>query len=107
MKAGITKIILREGLKDVLPENIRNRKDKIGFATPDTKLLRTEKGKKFAWDIITSESFKKRGYWDSEKVRQMLEEHVKKKRDNSAVLWKMIILELWFRMWIDESLVRE
>ena len=35
LRNGITKSILREGLKDFLPTEILNRHAKIGFATPD------------------------------------------------------------------------
>lgn len=36
---GWTKYILRESLKDILPEKIRKRKTKLGFLTPQTKWL--------------------------------------------------------------------
>jgi len=42
LERGITKKVLRGALKGMLPENIRNRISKIGFATPDEDLLRTE-----------------------------------------------------------------
>lgn len=105
IQGDMAKIILRDALKDILPEMIRSRRDKIGFATPDETLLRTETGKTFAFEIFRSESFKKRPYWNQGKVEQMLDKHVRMKQNHTQDLWKMIILELWFRMWIDESSV--
>ena len=35
IKNGITKWVLREAMRDVLPEKILNRKDKMGFVTPE------------------------------------------------------------------------
>jgi len=32
---GTTKVILREAMKDIIPEEIRTRRDKIGFFTPE------------------------------------------------------------------------
>ncbi|ACS91070.1 Putative asparagine synthetase [Thermococcus sibiricus MM 739] len=54
---GITKKILREALRGILPEDIRTRTSKIGFATPDEDILRTEVGYTFAKSIIESNSF--------------------------------------------------
>ena len=40
---GVTKRVMREGMSGVLPEKIRNRVDKLGFATPEEVWVR-EKG---------------------------------------------------------------
>ena len=39
---GETKRVLREGLKDILPEKIRNRKDKKGFITPEERWVKED-----------------------------------------------------------------
>ncbi len=39
-KKGTTKRILRDALNEYLPELVKQRKDKIGFASPDFKLLK-------------------------------------------------------------------
>ncbi|WP_082871977.1 asparagine synthase (glutamine-hydrolyzing) [Thermococcus piezophilus] len=91
LKKGITKRVLREALKDILPEDIRNRISKIGFATPDKGLLRTERGYRFAKSIIESDRFKKRKYWKADVIKKMLEEHYRGKEDHSQELWKVII----------------
>lgn len=36
---GVTKSIFREAMRDIVPEQILNRKDKIGFETPGKQLL--------------------------------------------------------------------
>ncbi|MFN5516608.1 MAG: asparagine synthase (glutamine-hydrolyzing) [Cyanobacteriota bacterium] len=38
---SVTKAVFREGMKDILPEPIRTRRDKIGFATPELSWLTT------------------------------------------------------------------
>jgi asparagine synthase (glutamine-hydrolysing) len=39
---GWTKRLLREGMKDVLPEDIRLRTDKMGFVTPEELWVRRD-----------------------------------------------------------------
>lgn len=39
-RGGWTKSILRDSVSDLLPSSIVRRKDKLGFATPDARLLR-------------------------------------------------------------------
>ena len=41
IRAGVTKIILRNAMKGVLPEEIRGRMDKMGFMTPEAVWFRT------------------------------------------------------------------
>jgi len=39
---GKTKYILRESMKNVLPDSVYNRTDKIGFAPPQNKWMETD-----------------------------------------------------------------
>jgi hypothetical protein len=39
-RGGWTKSVLRDAVSDVLPASIVRRKDKLGFATPEARLLR-------------------------------------------------------------------
>lgn len=41
-KDGINKRIMREAMKDLLPEKIKNRKDKMGFSTPEEVWVKKE-----------------------------------------------------------------
>ncbi|HOM41705.1 MAG TPA: asparagine synthase C-terminal domain-containing protein [Bacteroidales bacterium] len=42
IRNGTTKHLLREAMKDILPEKIRSRNDKIGFGTPQEEWFRDE-----------------------------------------------------------------
>src|SRR6185312_8451321 len=35
LRRGVTKVVLRKALGDVLPESVRDRRDKMGFVTPE------------------------------------------------------------------------
>ncbi len=100
---GITKKILREAFNGLVPSEIIWRKDKVAFATPDDDLLRTEIGRKTVEKIISSESFKSRPYWNHSKVEKMFRKHLESRGNYGREIWKMIILELWLRRWIDEK----
>ena len=95
--------ILRESLKDILPVKITQRKDKKGFDTPQDKWFRTEKLKNYIFELINSESFKSRGYFNSEIANVQYKKHLEGKIDISKEIWKWINLELWFRKFIDSN----
>jgi len=98
---GETKHILREALKNILPEKIANRKDKKGFTSPRDKWFKTEKFKNYIMELLNSESFKNRKYFDSEIAISQYKLHLEGKKDASKEIWKWINLELWFRKFID------
>lgn len=101
IRNGVTKYILRESMKGILPEEIRNRQDKIGFATPQDEWFRTEKFKHFISEILESESFRNRKIIDADKARILFGKHVAGEINISKDIWKWIHLELWFREFID------
>lgn len=70
---GYTKLILREAMKGLMPENIRLRKLKIGLSAPITNWFNNTLSE-FVLDQVNSESFKKSIYWNGELVRKFAEE---------------------------------
>ncbi len=44
LKNGVTKFVLRESMKGIIPNDIYNRHDKIGFATPESDWLMKNEG---------------------------------------------------------------
>lgn len=100
---GYTKSILRESLKNILPEKIRMRKDKIGFATPQDEWFRKPEFKILILDIINSESFKSRQIIDHKIANQLFNKHLNNEINIAKDIWKWIHLELWFRKFIDNK----
>lgn len=98
---GETKHILRHALKDILPEKIFNRKDKKGFSNPRAEWFRSKEFQVYILDLLNSESFRKRGYFDEKIAKSQYEKHLRKEGDMSREIWKWINLELWFRNFID------
>lgn len=98
---GTTKIILRESMNGILPEKIRQRRDKIGFMTPGAVWFRQDVFKKFVPELLNSSSFKSRGYIDADGCLARFNAHQEGKVDLDKDIWKWINLELWHREFID------
>jgi asparagine synthase (glutamine-hydrolysing) len=102
INGGVTKVVLRNAMKDLLPEEIRNRRDKMGFVTPEGIWFRTDL-KDQIYQIIGSKSFKERGLFNIAKVKKVLDNHCDGKINNSSVIWRWVNLELWFRIFVDQK----
>ncbi|MGC8780043.1 MAG: asparagine synthase (glutamine-hydrolyzing) [Anaerolineae bacterium] len=98
IRDGVTKYVLREAMRGIIPETVRTRHDKIGFSTPQDTWLREELA---PWlrEVFASTEFRQRPYWASEVVLEMLDQHVRGAADHNAVLWRCLIVELWHRTW--------
>ncbi|MEW5955543.1 MAG: asparagine synthase (glutamine-hydrolyzing) [Candidatus Micrarchaeota archaeon] len=105
IRGGVTKIVLRNAMKGILPEKIRERMDKIGFATPEDEWMRGPAAKE-ARQILASESFGGRKYFNQERVLREFDEFVAGKKNTGRVLWRFICLELWLREFFDETIGR-
>jgi asparagine synthase (glutamine-hydrolysing) len=96
LKNGMTKVIFREAMKGIIPEKIRMRRDKMGFVTPEEVWMKTVL-KDWVIDILTSESFKNRKYWNADKVLKEFEDVFREKEKYTSDLWRYVCLELWLR----------
>jgi asparagine synthase (glutamine-hydrolysing) len=101
IKKGMTKHLLRESMKNILPEKIRTRIDKVGFETPQNEWFSSSAWKKIIEGILDSESFKERKLIDSQKAKDLYKRFLAGKISVSNEIWKWIHLELWFRKYID------
>lgn len=103
LKDGISKYILRESVKDILPAKIYNRRDKKGFATPSDLWFKIPSFQKYIHSLLASESFKNRGYFNVEDCKQKYEKHLQGQANYSKDIWKWINLEVWFQQFIDKQ----
>jgi asparagine synthase (glutamine-hydrolysing) len=102
IKKGMTKHLLREGMKGLLPEKIRMRKDKIGFDTPQDDWFRNTQWQEIVREVLNSRTFRERNLIDPRKAQLQYEKHLAKEVNISKEIWKWIHLEYWFRTYIDE-----
>lgn len=101
IRKGMTKYLLRDSMKNILPENIRLRKDKIGFNTPEDEWFRKDEFKKMVTEILNSNSFADRGYVDISRAKELYTKHLENNINISRDIWKWINLDLWFKEFID------
>ncbi len=100
---GVTKYIFRKAMSGIVPSKILGRRDKIGFATPDSIWLCKPKFIERINGIIGSVQFQKRPYWIASEVEKLFKEHIDGKKDNSGSIWRIINMEIWLRTFIDRS----
>lgn len=101
IKGGYTKFILREVMRGIMPEKVRLRVDKKGFSVPQDEWFRTEMFQKLVTEILKSDSFAKRGYFQPKEAVRLYEKHLAGEINIAKDIWKWINLELWFRTYID------
>ncbi len=99
-----TKVLLRKALEGLVPSQILQRRDKVGFQTPDSEIALSQPVKDFAKKITESASFRGRPYWDWRKVEKYVDRSLasaKQDRFLQEEFWKIVILELWLREWFE------
>tara|TARA_B100001750_G_C15514060_1_gene605681 strand:- start:208 stop:2103 length:1896 start_codon:yes stop_codon:yes gene_type:complete len=92
------KLLLKSAFKDLLPNNILNRK-KQGFGVPIEYWLRNEL-KEMMFDELLSKSSNNLKYFDKPFIEKMLIEHVNEKRDYSNKIWSLLIFEIWHKQYL-------
>jgi asparagine synthase (glutamine-hydrolysing) len=89
-----TKIILRNLLKDKLPEI--SKRPKKGFGIPLAGWLRGEL-KDFGFTMLSNSKLKE--FIDGKKILSIWKEHQEGKRDHSGVIWQTIVFSGWLNNW--------
>lgn len=93
---GKTKHMLIKSVQNVLPKQIIDRKDKMGFPTPLNEWVAGPM-KEYVLDILTSQKARERGLYKTNDIEKQLSENPKFSRD----LWGILNLEIWHRTFID------
>jgi asparagine synthase (glutamine-hydrolysing) len=97
-----SKYLLKKLAEKFIPkENIYRRK--WGFGVPIGVWFRGDL-KPYLYSIILSDRAKKRGYFNYEYVRRIIEEHLAGRGYHEHKIWSLLWLELWNRMFIDKEL---
>ncbi len=90
------KYILRRAVGDVLPKEVAERKDKMGFPVP-LHLWAKGRARAFFEDVLLSPTCRKRGIFEPKAIESLLAQETAFGRR----LWGLLNLELWFRTFID------
>jgi asparagine synthase (glutamine-hydrolysing) len=99
VRGGMTKVILRDALRDLLPPEVTSRRDKLGFVTPELRFMRGRLGR-LVESTLESRSARERGLVDVDEALRRLES-VRAGLPAGFELWRAACVELWARAYLD------
>ena len=100
IRGGVTKWILREAIRGIVPDEIRCRMDKMGFVTPEEVWMKEALAPRIQ-EIFSSASFSARPYWDAEAVGAEYRRYLEGRAPYSQEFWRIACTELWLRAVFD------
>lgn len=101
LKGLAGKNILKKAMEDLLPHSILYR-PKLGFPTPWSGWLAGPRLDSIEKMLLEPRSIE-RGYFKPEAVRKLFSEHRAKYRDNYDRIWRLLNLELWHRVCLENE----
>lgn len=99
-----TKTIVKRLGEKLLPNEVVYRR-KSGFGVPVSEWMREKKGMGRYLDLFFEPRFAQRGYLRTDSIQKMAQEHLSGKYDHGEILWELINLELWYRIFMEEEAV--
>lgn len=102
LKEGRLKAILREAVGELLPEEVRNRRDKIGFAAPTAAWMR---GALRAWweEALNSQKLRDRGCFAPKGVARLASRFNGGDDSAAPAIWRVAVVETWARRFMDHG----
>ncbi len=99
LKGGETKYIFKKAIEGFVPHEILHR-EKQGFGVPIGDWINMQLKERMRADL-SDQRTRERGYFDTQYINVLLDEHAAGRRDHSHALWTLWMLELWHRRFID------
>jgi asparagine synthase (glutamine-hydrolysing) len=94
------KVLLRRAAQPLLPRAILAGK-KRGFSIPAAAWLRGEL-EPFARDTLCADTLRRQGFFDSDVVRRLIDDHVEGREDRSRQLWGLLAFTLWHERHVEQ-----
>ena len=101
LRGGVSKYLLRRVAGEMLPPSVLE-KPKQGFAIPKDRWFKKEL-RSSAEEILLAPRTLAQGYFRRDTLQRMLDHHATGERDYSDWIWCLIVLETWFRTFLDEG----
>ncbi len=99
LRSGRSKVVLKQAFSELLPPSIKTR-SKMGFGVPISRWLREELSQEVQ-AVLLDPTCLGRGLFRQGAIEGLVAEHVDGKREHSHRLWALLMLELWFRQYLD------
>lgn len=93
------KRILRDTFAELMPPAVR-RRGKMGFGVPLDHWFRGQL-RELTRDVLLGSRARERGLFRPATVERLVDEHQQGRFDHSYRLWSLLVLEMWFREWVD------
>jgi asparagine synthase (glutamine-hydrolysing) len=94
---GVSKVVLRQVAKTILPANLVDRPKK-GFSVPLRDWFRGPLGERFRELALSPDAFLRETI-DQAVATQLYEAHAAGRENHGHQLWLLLMLELWGRTW--------
>lgn len=104
LRQRVSKYILRKFCSRVLPDSVLTKR-KQGFAIPKDRWFQKEL-RSAAEELLLDRRTLDRGYFRRRTLQRMLQHHATGQRDYSVWIWCLLVLEMWFRTFLDEPQVQ-
>jgi asparagine synthase (glutamine-hydrolysing) len=100
---GVTpKLVLKKALRGILDDEILYRR-KQGFTPPDAHWFRTF-SRPFIENILLSEKFSDRGWFEHEAIKSILKQHFNGAKNHRFLIWSLLCFEMLHRQFLDVDL---
>lgn len=99
-KGGRSKHIFRQAVRHMVPSQILNRTDKMGFPVPLTEWFRKGPVRDFVREMLQGETSRARGFIRIDQVENLLNTE----RAFGRGIWGLLCLELWMKIFLDTPL---
>jgi len=99
VSGGWSRRILREAMRGILPDQIRERRRKIGFTTPEFRWFRQQRSS--IQSLMRSPSFQSRPYWNAGAVADAFRVACVGGSEESLFFWRTVNVELWLRVYFE------
>lgn len=96
---GLSKRVLRQAVRGVIPEEVRNRRDKIGFNTPEAAWFRGP-ARAGIEDLLRAPTAQLGRYLRTDRVRELAGAFLDGAPLESGLIWRWVNLELWLRTFV-------
>ncbi len=101
MRRGRSKVVLKRAFSELLPPVIKTR-PKMGFGVPISRWFRDELKTELK-EVLLDPVCLNRGLFRPAAIERMVDEHIRQEREHSYRLWAILMLELWFREYMDPA----
>ena len=93
-KSGVTKSILRKSLSGILPDKIRDRRDKKGFVTPgEIKWLRGP-----LRYLLEGMDYNSLDFMNVNKTKKIIDDFRNGNNTHSNLVWRSVVLNQWLKI---------